>query len=228
MLLVGMPCYGGQLHIDACKSLIEMVSSGINYQWFAIGNESLISRARNHIFSYFIKNKQFTHLLFVDADMYISGMDVKKLMESGQDVIGAGVRLKADNIIYNFNAKELKAYNEKWEETPDMTGRYYSVDKLGTAVIMLSRKACEDLMMLAKSKNWVYGRSSVLSNDPDNVPDEMYDVFKVGVEGGLYLSEDYYLCHYLKMLGYNIYVDRAIRTIHNGMMPLDSVEQKKV
>jgi hypothetical protein len=224
MLLVGMPCYGGLMHIDAAKSLIEMVSAGLSYQLFAIGNESLISRARNHIFSYFIKNKQFTHLLFVDADMYISGQDVKKLVDSGKDVVGAGVRLKAENVIYNFNAKELKCYNEDGTISPDNMGRYYSVDKLGTAVFMMSRKACEDLMMLAKSKNWVYGRSSVLSNDPENVPEEMFDIFKVGVQDGLYLSEDFYVCHYLKMLGYDIFVDRSIRTIHNGMMPLDTVK----
>lgn len=217
MILIGMPCYGGQLHIDACRSLIELVTAGVQFQWFAIGNESLISRARNHIFSYFIHHPEYTHLLFLDADMYVSGQDIKKLVESGKDVVGAAVRLKADNVIYNFNAKELKE-----EEN------YYIVDKLGTAVFMLSRKSANDLCGLAKSKGWIYGKTSVLSNDPEHVPEEMYDVFKVGVQDGLYLSEDFYLCHYLKLLGYNIYVDRTIRTIHNGMMPLDGAEQKKI
>lgn len=217
MILIGMPCYGGQLHIDACRSLIELVTCGVQFQWFAIGNESLISRARNHIFSYFYHHPEYTHLLFLDADMYISGQDIKKLVESGKDVVGAAVRLKADNVIYNFNAKELKE-----EEN------YYLVDKLGTAVFMLSRKAVTDLVGLAKSKGWTYGRTSVLSNDPEHIPEEMYDVFKVGVHDGLYLSEDFYLCHYLKLLGYNIYVDRTIKTIHNGMMPLDSTEQKQI
>lgn len=270
LLMVGMPCYGCQMHMDATKSLIETMNNGVQFQWVSIGNESLISRARNNIISLFYNSKEFSHLLFLDADIYISGQDVRKLYDSGKDVIGAAVRLKADNVIYNFNfdqnknngSPEMEGETLLDEKGNDIGKRYYKVDKLGTAVIMLSRKAVEDVVENAKRKHekirktceklkkilknefpkefedilnatdiedilnvldgvgYVYSRTSILMGGTlaDSMPNEYYDVCKVGVNKDLYLSEDYYLCRDLKELGYNIYVDRTIRTKHNGMM----------
>jgi len=212
MLLVGMPCYGGLLHIDACKSMLEAAMVGVPFQWFAIGNESLISRARNYIFSYFVHNKAFSKLLFLDSDMYLSGNDIGKLYKDPKDIVGAAVRLKSNDTIYNFNAKQIIEEDN-----------YYKVDKLGTAAICISRKAAEDIAGLCKAKGQVYGRTSICMNLENNAPEEFYDAFPVGVKDGLYLSEDFFFCKNAKDLGYNIYVDRSIITIHNGMMPLNNV-----
>lgn len=212
-----MPCYGGQLHIDACKSLLEAAIYGVPFQWFAIGNESLISRARNYIFAYFLKNPQFTKLLFIDADMFVSGLDIKKLYESEKDIVGAAVRLKSEDYIYNFTAANIE------EE-----GMYYKVDKLGTAVLCISRKAAEDIAGLCKSKGQVYSRTSICVASESETPEVYYDAFPVGVKDGLYLSEDYFFCKNARDLGYNIYVDREIITIHNGMMPLNNDNSHKI
>ena len=48
-------------------------------------------------------------------------------------------------------------------------------------------------------------------------PDEIFDVFQVGVDRGTYLSEDYWVCAKLIELGFNLYVDLGIRTRHSGM-----------
>ena len=47
LLMIGMPCYGCQMHIDATQTLMETMNNGVHFQWVSIGNESLISRARN-------------------------------------------------------------------------------------------------------------------------------------------------------------------------------------
>ena len=46
--------------------------------------------------------------------------------------------------------------------------------------------------------------------------DVTYDVFKVGVYDGEYLSEDFFFCRYLREMGYKILVDPSIPTRHNG------------
>jgi hypothetical protein len=43
-----------------------------------------------------------------------------------------------------------------------------------------------------------------------------YDVFQVGVENGVYLSEDYYVCHKLRKLGYKIKALSNVPVKHNG------------
>lgn len=161
LLMVGMPCYGCQMHIDATQTLIETMNNGVHFQWVSIGNESLISRARNNIMSLFYNSKEFTHLLFLDADIYMSGADVKKLLDSKKDVVGAAVRLKAKDVIYNFNFTPREGQQEPDtegeilynEQAKDIGRRYYKVDKLGTAAIMLSRKAVESVIENAKRKH---------------------------------------------------------------------------
>ncbi|NTW31057.1 MAG: hypothetical protein HGB12_00210 [Bacteroidetes bacterium] len=261
-LMIGMPCYNCSMHIDATKTLIETMGAGVSYNWVSIGNESLISRARNNILSLFYHQKDFTHLLFLDADIYMNGQDVKKLLESGKDVIGAAVRLKAKNTIYNFTFDQPIPNCEPPKEDGE---RYYKVTKLGTAALMLSRKAVEAVIDNAKKKHeniiklclklkdvmgkdwpkeyedilnkkdvlsllniidgigYIYGRSSILMGGDlaDNMPKEYYDICKVGVKNELYLSEDYYLCSDLKELGFDIYVDRTIRTRHNGTVEFE-------
>ena len=46
--------------------------------------------------------------------------------------------------------------------------------------------------------------------------DVTYDVFKVGVYDGEYLSEDFFFCRYLREMDYKILVDPSIPTRHNG------------
>ena len=72
-ILIGTPAYGGQVHTDYVKSILPLQSVGVNFNVAFVGNQSLITRARNEIFSIFVseKAKGFSHLLFLDADMGI-------------------------------------------------------------------------------------------------------------------------------------------------------------
>jgi len=48
-----------------------------------------------------------------------------------------------------------------------------------------------------------------------------YDVFRVGISNGEYLSEDFWVCKELIQLGYEILVDTSVYTRHNGMVCFD-------
>lgn len=56
-----------------------------------------MARARNTILAQFHARRDFTHLFYLDADVGISGPDVRRLIEHGKDVIGAPVRIKIDD-----------------------------------------------------------------------------------------------------------------------------------
>jgi len=51
--MVGTPAYGGMVHIDYLQRLFEYTRAGIQFQLDTIGNESLITRARNAILATF-------------------------------------------------------------------------------------------------------------------------------------------------------------------------------
>jgi len=92
----------------------------------------------------------------------------------------------------------------------------YKMDRIGTAVFMLSKKAINALVGYAKDNNNSYYLNSHTRGDAQ--PDvKMYDIFQTGVFDGEYLSEDYYVCRILRELGFDIFVDPNIKVKHNGM-----------
>lgn len=203
-LLIGTPCYSGLLHQDYAKSMIEYSGMGVPITYIHIGNESLITRARNTIISFFHANEQFTHLLFLDADIYLSAQNLAKLLTANTDVIGAPVPLKGfdpnGNPVYNIG--QILKQND--------LNSFIEVEHVGTAVLLLTREACDELCKYAHT----YTGSSLTRGE--KVDGTHYDVFRVGVVDGNYLSEDYYVCKHLIALGYKIIVDSSIRTRHSG------------
>lgn len=201
-LLIGTPAYNGLLHIDFVNSIMDFHKNNLPFTLMMIGNESLITRGRNTVLSYFVSHEELTHLLYLDADIGIQAADVAKLLSHEKDVIGAPVPLKG------FDAKGNKVYNVV---NPIKSGNLFEVDKVGTAVFMLTRKAVDSLVENAE----MYEGNPLTRGSVQKTV--MYDVFKTGVEDGQYLAEDYYVCNKLKELGYKIYVDDTIIVRHNGM-----------
>jgi len=200
-ILIGTPAYGGMVHIDYLNSIIDMTRLGLPTTVMSLGNESLITRGRNTIISYFYHMKDFTHLFFLDADIKIGGEDVVRLMKHEKDVIGAKVPLKG------FDTKGNPQYNiYGYHNRP---GELVEVERLGNAVMILSRKAVEALVEGVDT----YTRAPMFGFSGET---KMFDVFKCGVENGEYLSEDYWVCKRLMEKGFKIYVDLAITTGHAG------------
>ena len=52
---------------------------GLNIQ--TLGQESLVTRARNTLVANFLDNDSFTHLLFIDADIGFEAKSLKRFLE---------------------------------------------------------------------------------------------------------------------------------------------------
>lgn len=210
-ILIGTPAYNSMVHMDHENSMLDFHRNKLPITLMSVGNESLITRARNTIISHFYTMKQFTHLLFLDADMYLDSKGLISLIQHNVDVIGAPVVLKG------LDANGNKVYNvgKIIEDSENLV----SVDRVGTAVFLLSRKAVNALVDDAEKSGNIYGGNPHTRGHKNNIL--MYDIFRVGVVNGEYLSEDYFVCFKLRELGFKVYVDKNVRTIHNGMMPLD-------
>lgn len=206
-ILIGTPAYAGQVHVDYVHALLSFYRAGVRFSLMTVDKESLITRARNAIISQFAELTDYSHLLFLDGDVYIDGKDVKRLLDHDKDVIGAAVPLKGTD----HRGRQL--YN---------TGRVLKQDdglvvsdRIGTAVLMMSRSAAAALIDDARDQGRVYSTSTDHHHsNKAHVP--QYDVFQVGVVDGQYLSEDYWVCHRLRQLGFEIHVDPAIRVRHHG------------
>jgi hypothetical protein len=208
-LLIGTPAYGGMVHSDFTSALLTYQQAQIPFALMTIGNESLITRARNTILAEFHARPAFSHLLFLDADVSLPAAGLRRLLDSGRDVIGAAVALKGRN------AEGGRIFNVGFLVGED--GPLYEVERVGTAALLLSRKAVDALVEDARREGRVYSLGFHVRG-ADLQASVHYDVFRTGVVGDEYLSEDFWVCRQLRQLGFHIYIDPTIVTRHSGMM----------
>lgn len=206
-ILIGTPAYAGQVHVDYVHALLSFYRAGVHFTLMTVDKESLITRARNTIISQFAELTAYSHLLFLDGDVHIDGEDLKRLVNHGKDVVGAPVPLKGTD----EQGRQLYNAGQALQRNGDLV----ISDRIGTAVLLLSRTAVDALIEEARTGGRVYPASPghTKSNQPHV---KQYDVFQVGVVDGQYLSEDYWVCHRLRDLGFEIHVDPAIRVRHHG------------
>lgn len=203
-MMIATPAYGCVVNANYVHNLLAYQKAQLPFTLLTIGNESLITRARNSALAWFYANEALTHLLFIDADVGLSPESLAGLIGHDVDVIGAAVPLKfrgeGGKRLFNFG------------RVIGNQGSLWKVEKIGTAVLMLSRAAVQALVDDAIVNDRVYQR-----------PDEEvlhYDVFQVGVINGDYQSEDFWICERLRKLGFDIYLDPELPTQHYGTISI--------
>ncbi len=209
MLMIGTPAYAGMMHCDTVNALLTYQRANLGFALMTIGNESLITRARNTVISEFHARPEFSHLLFLDADVHLPVEGLKRMLASGCDAIGAPVALKGRNPDGSriFNIGHLLGED----------GLFYRVERVGTAALLLSRRAVDALIANARSDGRIYTCDNSMRGSELKAAVQ-YDVFRVGVADDEYLSEDYWVCRELRQLGFAIHIDPTIITRHSGTL----------
>ncbi len=253
MIFIATPCYNGDMKTGHESMCLELASMGVQFAPMNLENESLIPRARNNQLSYFHWHPEFTHIVFIDADIYISAQDIMKMINRKKNVIGALVRLKSEEFRLNFNPRreyvsqdvikndKVRLYKSTEEvdkyEIYEAGGELVKADRIGTAVLILNHEAVDKVVAKAKHEGAVYGFSSVLYDGAFQLPPELYEVCPTGckederkryLETGqlcTYYSEDYFLCENLRECGEDIWVDRSVNTMHIGNMKFSNKTQ---
>jgi len=91
MLMIGTPCYNGNVTVNYLRSVVPAVGflerKGVRTGMLTPSHESLITRARNLVANEFLRQEEFTHLLFIDADIGFSPDLPWKYLEADKDVV---------------------------------------------------------------------------------------------------------------------------------------------
>jgi hypothetical protein len=239
-ILIGLPMYGGMLSEATFHGIMQFYAwagqNKVKVRVQTMGNESLISRARNTLVSMMMDDQDFcpTHLLFIDADIGFSSTNIERLILSDKDVVcgiyprkhiywdKAIAEMKKNSEITpdELQAKSL-GYNLNVDD-PNVTVQngFVKVQEAATGMMLLKREVIKKMQKAFPERKY---DSDQIVNGKSYGSDNCYDLFAVGVyetndPGGKlrYLSEDYYFSRLWASIGGEIWADVSQPLSHFG------------
>ena len=237
---IATPCYGGQLNEPYFRSVIKMMTFFNGHQiplaFGTIANESLVTRARNVLVAYFLAS-DYTHLMFIDADIEFQTEDILKLYAHKKDVVVGAYPKKGvawdkirSNLIDPANKDKQLSDRDMASFGSDYAINFKFVDKetktigvengliklhdAGTGFMMISREA---ILKMIKAYPELKYNNDVNINNAD-FKDHFYALFDTMIDpvDRRYLSEDYTFCRRWQEIGGDVWLDPSISLNHYG------------
>ena len=237
-IFLGMPMYGGLLTEPTMHGLLELQSwsaqEGVNLRFQSMGNESLITRARNTIVSMMMDQTDYvaTHLLFIDADIGFTWKNIERLLCADKDVVCGiyprkhlhlekikGILEKEPNISPDDLEAKCLGYNVNFDDPTNVTGEqgYFRVNEAATGMMLVKREVFRTMFKKFPERKY---ETDQIVNGKHYRSDNCYDLFAVGpyMTAGQkrYLSEDYYFSRLWQECGGEIWADLAMPLTHFG------------
>ena len=227
-LFVGTPCYGGMLTEDYLHGILQLQNFclenkiGLNVQ--TLGQESLVTRARNTLVANFLDNEKFTHLLFIDADIGFSPDNLKRYFEYDKDVICAPYPMKL--LSWKMMPELIKNKKDYKNLCHPYVLNFANKDKIkvekGFAEVldaatgfMLIKRECL-IKMKEAYQDLKYVSDQILNGKEFNSENTYLFFDTMKDDDGRYLSEDYAFSRRWQKLGGKIYADIGSTLTHVG------------
>lgn len=228
MILIGTPSYNGTVTLNYMRSVLQMFdvcnAAGVGTGFQPLAYESLITRARNYIANEFLRQREFSHLLFIDADLGFPADAALRYFQSGKDVV-CGIypvkhldvdklrRMPGELASVDAVAASLN-YTVKLKAgcVVDKDG-LVPVEYGSTGFMMIRREVLEKMAQAYPELR--YRNSYVNTGDEEG---DNWAFFDTAIDPGNrdYLPEDYAFCKRWTALGGEIHADVASRFIHSG------------
>ena len=197
-------------------------AESIELNFYSIGGESLLGRARNHV-AQIALTEGFDKVLFIDCDEGFTWNDVVTLVKAPYPIAGGVVPLKAffqpgsfetslnflpfneDEMFFDDSIRTLKS---TLRMARAKKSKWLKVAFTGTGFL------CIDTSVFAKlaetSAEYLY------PNPRTGMPELHWSFFDGGPINNSYLSEDWSLCERARAAGYDIMINADVRAVHVG------------
>jgi hypothetical protein len=222
-LFIATPCYNGNVTSEYVMSLLELqrllIYNRIGYD-VCFHIDSLISRARNKIAGRFLRQQDYSHLLFIDADIVFDPAAVLRYLTFDKDIVAGIYPIKELNIrelrrlpIEDDHAAEAASYNYSSKINIDGANvpqnGFAPIDYAANGFMMIKRQSLE--AMAAHYPELRY-QDDFTGSDAEI----SYAFFNTMIHEGHFLPEDYSFCKRWRDMGGEIWADVASRFDHVG------------
>ena len=238
-VMIATPCYGGLLSECYLQGLLNTITLANKYKFQChvntMGNESLITRARNTLVTQFLDfcekdPNKFTHLMFIDSDIGFTGEAVSRLLNSDFDIsCGIYPRKSIDfkaiegyakkNDLENIEQK-LLGYNLNFADPANIKVTNGFTEVLDAATGFMCIKKEVFIKMKEAYPNLKYTSDQIINNERFS-SQNCYAFFDciIDEKSNRYLSEDYAFCRLWQKIGGKIYADVNTPLTHYGTHP---------
>lgn len=239
-IFVATPMYGGMCGGQYTKSTADLARLcqhyGITVEFFYLFNESLITRARNYCADEFLRQKDFTHLMFIDSDIGFNPNDVLALAvladpEGDKDIICGPypkktiswekIKMAVDKGYADENPHNLQNFVGDFVFNPAEGQSQIPLDEPvevlegGTGFMMIQRKAFEKFEEAYPELH--YKPDHIRSANFDGSREIMcYFDALIDPKSKRYLSEDYMFCQWSRQIGLKVWMCPWMQLSHMG------------
>lgn len=219
-ILFLLPCYGGQVTESCFFSFMQFArvaeSYGIEYTIATHTHTSLISLGRSMMLSQAIKEcKDWTHVMWIDADIEWQPEDLLTLIAEDKDIIGGPYPCKSFPLNDTSANKPIKG----GIETEHLVETYY----IATGFMLVKRHVCEAMI-----KHY-HDELKFRYTSSKEVDYKFVDLFSPIIDtdnDDLYLSEDYSFCKRAVDIGFKTFMSKRINLGHSMGSTLFSKEKE--
>ena len=240
-LFIATPCYGGQVTEPYLRSMVRLIllmnRFNVKFTLSTLANESLITRGRNTLVSFFMENKDATHLMFIDADIEFNPEDALRMLAYDKPIIVGAYPKKALNWESILQAARTPGLDETPQTIEGHSSNYvtnfaFAEDENGNRLPSVQIK--DNLIkLLDGGTGFMTIKKEVIQQTFDKYPETkynndlnidqkfepyMYALFDCIIDPDTrrYLSEDYTFCRRWQQMDGDIWLDPRVSLNHVG------------
>ena len=239
-IFIATPCYGGQIGEPYFRSMMRFAilcnKYNIKYTISTLANESLVTRGRNTLVSFFMENTDATNLFFIDADIEFNPEDILRMVAYDKPIVVGAYPKKAinwDSIIgaarsdENETAQTIEGHSSNYvvnfeflkDKDGNNTPQVQIEDNLvklkdaGTGFMCIKKEVIQQ--MFDKHPEYKYVNDINVDNKFEPFMYALFDTM-IDPESRRYLSEDYMFCRTWQNMGGTVYLDPRTALNHVG------------
>jgi glycosyltransferase involved in cell wall biosynthesis len=233
-ILIATPCFGNMITNGYFLSILATMQHFANDPFveiciLTIGDQSLVTKARNMCVTSFMQG-DYTHLLFIDADIQFNPENIRRLIDKNDDVVCGAYPVKRiewealrsidPSVLKTLSDSEIQARLLKYNlHVTTQTGEYskridngfMDVSRAATGFMLIRRTVFTKLMKLHPELKYIN------IEEPEAVQKYLWSFFNCGINKyQAYVGEDYNFCDMWTNVGGKIWIDILSPLSHIG------------
>lgn len=227
-LYVATPCFGNKIFADYMLDVMDLDHAcqtwGIEFDFILIGNFPVLPLARNTCAKHFL-DSDCTHMLFIDADISFSPLNVKRLLDFDKDLCCSAYPKKIINwnrlVGKTFNSVpdiEKAALDYAYNPIPNakVQNGFIEAKTAATGFMLLKRTVFDQMIEAYPERR--FKPNYKMNNGPAD-DENLYGFFDTMIDpvNQEYHGDDNAFCKRWTDIGGKIYVDVDLPLTHIGL-----------